>query len=143
MKPCLVDVNVWLALVYDRSSQHGSALGWYSELEPGNALFCRITQLGFLRLLTTKAVMGVDILSQDEAWAFYDRLHQDVRVGFCPEPPGLDVGFRRLTRGSSSSPKTWSDAYLAAFALRAGLTVTSFDSGFQRYPGLTWVRPGA
>lgn len=143
MKPCLVDVNVWLALVYDRSPHNRMALEWYSDLESGDALFCRVTQLGFLRLLTTKAVMGIDTLSQNEAWAFYDRLQMDVRVGYRAEPPGMDPAFRQLTRGTAAAPKTWSDAYLAAFALRAGLALSSFDSGFQRYPGLTWVRPGA
>jgi uncharacterized protein len=136
-------VNVWLALVYDRNPHNAAALGWYADLEPRDALFCRVTQLGFLRLLTTKAVMGVDTLSQNEAWTFYDRLQMDDRVGFRSEPPGMDSAFRALTRGTAAAPKTWSDAYLATFALRAGLSLSSFDGGFQRYPGLTWVRPGA
>ncbi len=40
------------------------------------------------------------------------------------------------TARESFTPKLWNDAYLAAFARAAGYTLTTFDKGFSRYPGL-------
>lgn len=43
-------------------------------------VFCRITQLIFLRLITTEAVMGKDeVLSQRQAWNVYDQWFEDSR----------------------------------------------------------------
>jgi predicted nucleic acid-binding protein len=39
------------------------------------------------------------------------------------------------------TPGLWTDAYLAAFALSAGLRMVSFDSDFGRFAGLAWYRP--
>ena len=111
---------------------HLVANDWYESLEPDVRFgFCRHTQLGLLRLLTAEAVMGEDALSQAEAWAVYDRLLADDRIDFVDEPPGLERRFRALTRRHQASPKTWADAYLAAFAEASQLTLVTFDSGFR------------
>lgn len=34
------------------------------------------------------------------------------------------------------SPNLWTDDYLAAFAVRSGLRLVSFDKGFSRFDGL-------
>ncbi len=69
------DINVWLALSYQRHIHYPSARGWFERLEDDSQVcFCRFTQLGLLRLLTTGAVMGEDkVLSRAEAWVVYDR----------------------------------------------------------------------
>ena len=76
------DVNVWLALSYQRHVHHPAAKAWFERLDENARLcFCRFTQLGLLRLLTTDAVMGEDkVLSQAEAWRAYDRLNGDERI---------------------------------------------------------------
>jgi predicted nucleic acid-binding protein len=44
----LPDINVWLALAFDRHSHHAAAIAWYGNSnEPCS--FCRWTQQGFLR----------------------------------------------------------------------------------------------
>ena len=48
----LVDVNVWLPLVYDGHLHHLAAVSWFDQEDGKSAAFCRITQLGLLRLLT-------------------------------------------------------------------------------------------
>jgi len=45
------DVNVWLAAVWSRHSQHGVAKNWIDAEQDGLA-FCRVTQMALLRLLT-------------------------------------------------------------------------------------------
>ena len=127
------DVNVWLALSYARHVHHAAAKGWFEGLGEGPDLhFCSITQLGLLRLLTTTAVMGVEVLTQPRAWEVYDRWLHDGRVVRTAEPPGLEAEFRALTRRPHPSPHDWADAYLAAFARSAGLTLVTFDLGLAR-----------
>jgi toxin-antitoxin system PIN domain toxin len=126
------DLNVWVALTHARHVHHPVARDWFDDLEPDvRFCFCRFTQLGLLRLLTTDAVMGDDVLNQSEAWAVYDSWRKDDRVTFMEEPPQLDRRFRMLTRQKNATPKTWADAYLAAFAGAAELTLVTFDRAFS------------
>ena len=120
------DVNVWLALATPGHIHHKDAKRWFESLDEADLLFCRFTQIGLLRLLTTAAVMGRDVLNQREAWQAYDKFLAG-GVRFLEEPPALDGHFRRLTRHPSSSPKEWADAYLAAFAIGGGLLLATFD----------------
>jgi toxin-antitoxin system PIN domain toxin len=122
-----LDVNVWLALAWERHAQAESAREWFERTEDEQFLFCRFTQLGFLRLLTTEAVMGKDVKTMAGAWEVYEEWCADDRVGFLPEPGGLDRGLKDLTRSRHASPKAWADAYLAAFASAAGLKLITFD----------------
>jgi uncharacterized protein len=82
--------------------------------------------MGLLRLLTTSAVMGSDVLTQRQAWQAYDGLASS-QIQFFDEPPALERSFRKLTSHTSSSPKEWADAYLHAFALEAYATLVTFD----------------
>jgi toxin-antitoxin system PIN domain toxin len=126
------DINVWVALTHARHVHHHVAHDWFDEL-PGDTrlTFCRFTQLGLLRLLTAEAVMGEDVLSQTEAWRVYDRWRQFDRVSLAEEPPGLERRFRALSRSRRASPHAWADAYLAAFAETAQLTLVTFDRAFR------------
>src|SRR5437764_298943 len=111
------DVNVWVALTYEGHVHHGVAKRWFESLPPVARLFyCRVTQHGLLRLLTTEAVMGRgEVMSQASAWRSYDRWSDDDRISFLAEPPELENGFRSLSRLQHPAPKDWADAYLAAF----------------------------
>ena len=127
------DINVWVALTYERHVHHITAQNWFERLAPSARLFfCRLTQLGLLRLLSAPTVMGPDhAKSQQDAWNAYDSWLGDERVDFLNEPSGLDSQFRALTRSPQASPKDWADSYLAAFAQASGLTVVTFDRAFQ------------
>jgi hypothetical protein len=126
------DINVWLALTHDRHVHHVIASDWFSD-EAGGArfFFCRFTQLGLLRLLTSEAVMGADVMNQVQAWDVYDRWLQDERVDFLDEPAALDGRFRAATRSRQPATKDWADAYLAAFAGTAHLTLVTFDRAMR------------
>lgn len=72
------DINVWVALTHAAHVHHDVARNWFTELPIDVRFsFCRLTQLGFLRLLTAEAVMGDEVLSQKQAWAVYDRWLED------------------------------------------------------------------
>lgn len=122
------DVNVWLALS-SRDHQHFSiAWNWYTTLPTfAVPVFCRITQLAYLRLLTTQSVMGQGTLSQADAWQAYDRWCRDASAELVEEPFAFEAAFRVRTESPLASPKDWADAYLAAFAETAGLTLVTFD----------------
>jgi toxin-antitoxin system PIN domain toxin len=135
LKTCLPDINVWIALVSDRHVHHGAAVNWFDAVEFGGAAFCRVTQMGFLRLITNRHVMGEDAVTPKRAWQVYQTLVRDSRAAFLSEPSDLETAWRRMTQGGAMSSNTWTDAYLAAFASLRGLQIVTFDRGFQKLSG--------
>jgi toxin-antitoxin system PIN domain toxin len=126
------DINVWVALTYEGHAHHRTAAAWFAALKPDvSIVFCRLTQLGLLRLLTTEAVMGDEVMTQPQAWAAYDQWHQDSRVGFIDEPTEIEPRFRALTRLRQPATKDWADSYLVAFANVGQLTLVTFDRGLR------------
>lgn len=125
------DVNVWIALSSTRHSHHAQALRWFHGLEDIQLVFCRFTQLGFLRLLTTEAVMGIDTLTQAKAWNEYDAWLQSGAAAFLEEPRQLEQVFRSLSAKTKSSPKEWADSYLAAFSIASGIRLVTFDRALK------------
>ena len=134
------DVNVWLALSHDGHIHHAIAADWFRGRDE-TLFFCRLTQLGFLRLLTNQQVMGVDVMSQAAAWREYHRWFEDERIEFHQEPDGpeFETLFQEFSSRGHRSPKLWADAYLAAFARAAGLTLVTFDRGFEVIPSVRAV----
>ena len=122
------DVNVWLALAHEIHPHHVTASRWEQAL-PGDAVlcFCRFTQLGLLRLLTNQSAMRDDVLTQAKAWDVFDAFTQISAAKLIEEPHGIDPLFRRLTDRDEASTKQWADAYLAAFAEAANVTMVTFD----------------
>jgi toxin-antitoxin system PIN domain toxin len=122
------DINVWVALTYPDHLHHGRATAWLSALsEDVRLVFCRHTQLGLFRLLTTEAVLGRNVRTQLECWSIYDRWIGGGKAALVADNMGLDAHFRRRAAGDSASPKVWADAYLAAFAEAGGLTLITID----------------
>jgi toxin-antitoxin system PIN domain toxin len=136
------DLNVWLALVVAGHEHHGSALRWYESTSPNAHLFfCRTTQLGFLRLLTTNAVMGNGVMDQAEAWLTYDYLLEDERIRLREEPAYIESIFREISRSKRSAAKDWGDSYLLAFANASGSTLVTFDRALaQKAPSAHLLR---
>ena len=134
-KTCLTDVNVWIALAAERHEHHPAARDWFGSLDEEEAVFCRVTQMSFLRLLTSPAVMREDVLNPQDAWERYKHLRRDWRVTFAAEPAGIEQNWIDLMT-AAKSVRSWTDAYLAAFALGHGYTLVSFDRGFCRWKTL-------
>jgi toxin-antitoxin system PIN domain toxin len=127
----LIDINVWLALTWDRHPQHIPASRWYGSLDDAALLFCRFTMLGFLRLLTNRKVMGGSATTLAGALQLYDRWAQDPRVELAPEPRGAETLFRQAMAPFALQPatKAVADCYLIGFAEAAGAQVVTFDRG--------------
>ena len=122
------DINVWVALSHPDHSHHQAAEAWYRSLNEEDVLvFCRHTQLGFFRLMTTAAVLGEDVRTAGQCWKLYDRWIEPGEAIFAFEPEGLEAEMRVRTSSQTPNPKEWADAYLAAFAETAQLTLVTFD----------------
>ncbi|GEE02445.1 hypothetical protein nbrc107696_28910 [Gordonia spumicola] len=130
----LVDVGLWLALVWERHADHRSAVSWF-DAHTDRLSMCRVTQMGVLRLLTNPAVMRDDVITREAAWNVVDQLLADDRIVWAREPVGLDTAFRGFSEGRDSSHKLWTDDYLAAFALAVDFDLATLDQRIAgRYP---------
>lgn len=130
----LPDVNVWVALAIAEHTHHRKALSWLESAGTELIRFCRVTEMGLLRLLTNPRVLANSVLTPDGAWKVLLQFLRDDRIGFAAEPPGLRQAWRQLTRTHDTGTNFWTDTYLAAFAEVSGYTVVTFDRGFARYP---------
>ena len=144
----LIDINVWLAMTWDRHPQHASAARWHDSLKDASLLFCRFTMLGFLRLLTNEKVMGDSVATVAAALALYDRWRQDSRVELATEPRRTEALFRQaLARfGRLPATKAIAGCYLVGFAEGAGAHLVTFDRGLaesarRRRLVVTLIRP--
>jgi toxin-antitoxin system PIN domain toxin len=127
---------VWIALTYRGHIHYAAATTWLRSMPDSSELcFCRMTQLGFLRLLTTPAVMGNRAFSQAAAWDVYDDWLENGRAAFVEEPASVDPTFRSLSQSIHSAPKDWADSYISAFAQVAGLQLVTFNQALQRRTG--------
>lgn len=127
------DVNVWIALTYRAHVSYESARTWLDSLPEDSTLcFCRFTQIGFLRLLTTPSVMGNAVLVQKSAWETYDAWLEDAHASFVEEPSVVERIFRSLSITPQVAPKDWADSYISAFAQATGLRLVTLDRVLHR-----------
>ena len=137
MPACLLDGNVWLAAAFAAHPAHGVArrvLDQVSADEP--ALWCRATQQSFLRLASTPvitAAYGVAKATNADAWVALEAFLALPQVDVIDEPLGLARHWRQLGAIEQSAPKRWMDAYLAAFAMAAGVLFVSLDRDFSHF----------
>jgi toxin-antitoxin system PIN domain toxin len=129
------DLNVWVALSLRAHAHNKLAWEWYRSLRAEEELgFCRFTQLGLLRLITTQAIAKHETLTQIQAWAIYDGWIKNGGCSYLEEPFGIDTELRFYADRDTPSPKEWGDSYLVAFAAAASLPLVTFDKGLsQRY----------
>jgi uncharacterized protein len=130
----LIDINVWLAMTWEQHPQHVPAANWQNTVESGQLLFCRLTMMGLLRLLTNQAVMGDSTMNVAAALQVYDQWREDPRVEMAHEPSGTETPFRQaLSRfGRLPATKAIADCYLVGFAETAGAHLVTFDKGLAR-----------
>ena len=134
----LLDTNTWIALMVETHPQHSAARRWYdaAPLTAGDLMFCRVTEMGFLRLISQEQVMkrcGLVALTNKEAVDYLAGVYQDPAVSYVEEPPAMRSLWLQLAAAPSASPNVWMDAYLAALAITLGAEMVTFDRGFTNY----------
>ena len=138
----LPDVNVWLALAVNEHPHHAAAADYWQAGATRQLWFNRVTMLALVRLLCQPKVMGPAALELARAVDVYRRFAALPEVGLQPEPDACDTELQRLaTPAQAPLPaRLWTDAYLAAFAIAAGLRLVTFDRDFDRFAGLQVLR---
>ena len=132
----LPDVNIWIALAAEGHVHHVPAREWFAAQPAASVAFCRITQMGLLRLLTNSHVMGRAPRTIVQAWGTFGQLRGDRRLTFATEPDRLEFVWRQLMTQAGVGASSWTDAYLAAFAEVNSYSLVTFDCGFARWPAL-------
>jgi toxin-antitoxin system PIN domain toxin len=125
--------NVWLALLVRQHEHHRAARKWFDTLVTGEAGLCRLVQLGLMRLLANRTVMGDHAVSAAAAWTLIQELLEDERLEFTPEPADLDSILPGLLQYPTPTGKLIADAYLAAFAIASSRRLVTLDQGFRQF----------
>ena len=94
----LPDVNIWIALAAEGHVHHVPAREWFAAQPDASVAFCRITQMGLLRLLTNSHVMGRAPRTIVQAWETFAQLRADRRLVFAIEPDGLAPAYDPVWR---------------------------------------------
>lgn len=137
MPACLLDSHVWLSAAFAEHQAHAVARGVLrtaSVEEP--ALWCRATQQSFLRLASTPVIptaYDVPKATNGDSWAALQTFLALPQVDVIDEPPELGRHWCQLGAIEQAAPKRWMDAYLAAFAIAAGLPLISLDQYFRQF----------
>jgi uncharacterized protein len=132
----LLDVGVWLAAAWGRHVHHVVAAEWFDD-QADDLVFCRVTQMSLLRLLSNPAIMRDDAVDRSRAWRVFDELWADERVLWADEPAELDAVWRAISARDDRNHKLWTDDYLAAFAQTSGATLATLDNKLpSRYPSV-------
>lgn len=137
MSGWLVDTNVWLAVVFTTHPLHQLARDALQQRSPAEpAVFCRATQLSFLRLASTPVLLkayGAEGLNNRDALVALNALQQLRQVSVRDEPRGTRALWHAMSALDSASPKVWMDAYLAAFAIAGGMRMLTLDRDFRNF----------
>ncbi len=135
----LLDVNVWLALAIEEHPHHRAAAKYWSSHGNTQKLFCRLSAMGFVRLLTQPKLMAEGALDLADAWRLYAGYVALPTVALLPEPVGVDTELAELV-AKKLPARLLTDAYLAAFTLSAQLRLVTFDKDFDRFARIAVCR---
>ena len=124
-----------------RHDLHAQADSYWVEESIEPIAFCRTTALGLVRVGSSRNAVGGEPLTIQESWAKYLQWRADPDVFLLDEPTGIENVLDQFVRAGLVTSKNSTDAYLAAFAISAGLRLVSFDRDFERFPGLNVLRP--
>ena len=135
----LPDLNVWLALAATQHPHHEQALTYWEQQASGRVLFCTVTALGLVRLLSQPKLMGASVLGSEEASDLLQAFRRQPGVAMAaPEHDGWDL-FHTLLSSAELPARLQTDAYLAALVIANGWRLVSFDRDFERFKGLNWL----
>ncbi len=135
----LLDVNVWLALAIVEHPHHDIAASYWARGAGTERFFCRLSAMSLVRLLVHPKLMADKPLTLSKAWALYRAFATLPGVAMLEEPEGLDIDLGALITPKLPS-RLFTDAYFAAFALKAGTRLVTFDKDFARFEQLATLR---
>lgn len=138
----LLDVNLLVYAHREDAPDHAAFRDWLEAQLVGPEP-CAVSELvlsGFLRVVTHPRAFR-DPSPLREALAFCEQLRGHPHV-LTPVPGRRHWEiFTSLCEGVGAKGNLIPDAYHAALAIETGSTWFSTDSGFARFPGLSWKHP--
>lgn len=122
----LLDVNVLLALSWDRHVHHGVAHERFADLESWST--CPVTESGLLRLLMTEQVVGRRVTGS-EALGQLEAMHSVPGWSFLPDSTSLTSAHidTRVLMGR----RQVTDLHLVSLAAANGLELATFDAALR------------
>lgn len=138
----LVDANVLLYAVDERSPHHKVAKPWLEERlsGPETFAFAWAVLLAFIRLVTNPRVFERP-LSGEEALDLVDSWLAQPNATILHPTDRHSRLLRELLAPLGTAGNLTSDAHIAALAIEHGAELCSADADFGRFPGLQWTNP--
>lgn len=138
----IVDANLLLFAVDERSDHNAAAASWLEEVLAGDSRVGLPWQTigAFLRIVTHPRV-AENPLSGADAWRY---IAEWLSVPVVWIPPATETTARvyaGLCEQVEVTGNLVPDAQLAALAVEHGVELVSADTNFMRFPGLRWVNP--
>ena len=130
----IVDTNVLLYAVSERSAHHASARGWLTQALHGPEVIGMpwVTLLGFIRISTHPRVFPRPLTVAQATELVQTWLAAPAVV--IPKPSARHLALLAgLLRESGTAGNLTTDAHLAALAIEASATVVTFDRDFGRF----------
>jgi uncharacterized protein len=138
----VVDANVLLYAVNTSAPHHSAARDWLDKALNGAETvgFTWVALIAFLRISTHPGIFP-EPLSPDAAFEVAQTwLAQPTAVVIEPTARHLGV-LRGLLSQTGTAGNLVNDAFIAAVAIEHGAVVASFDTNFQRFPGVRRFQP--
>ena len=138
----LVDANVLLYAVNERSSHHRTARAWLDNaLGGGDTIgFAWTVLLAFIRIATHPAIFARPLEPAAAIGIVRDWLQQPAASIVEPTARHADVLGGLLVQAGTAGNLV-ADAHLAALAVEHDATVVSYDVDFTRFSGVRWYMP--
>jgi toxin-antitoxin system PIN domain toxin len=139
----VVDANVLLYAVSERSVHHGAAKRWLADALSGTEAVALpwLSLLGFIRVATNGRVFPHPLTVEQAMATVETWLSAPCAITLEPSPRHLSVLSGLLTAAGTAGNLT-SDAHLSALALEHAAEIVTFDRDFGRFD-VRVVVPGA
>ncbi len=140
----VVDLNVLLYVVDEKSPHHETALAWWrAALDSDERIGLAWTvAIGFLRVATSARVFPQP-LRAEQALEVLVAWWRHPNVVVARESDDHWAILCSLLDEAGTAGNLSSDAHLAAIAIGYGADLVSFDADFGRFRRLRWERPEA
>ena len=135
----LPDINVWIALSAPEHAHRIRADRYWHESAPEMVVFNIVTMLGLVRISSNAPLFHGSAKTPIGAWMQFQKWMDLPGTSFMEDSPEVRKTLDTIIHSGVVTGKTFTDAYLAAFAISNGLRLVSFDSDFHRFTDLDFL----
>lgn len=133
MKTALLDINILTALLWPTHEHHEAAHRWFSRRATAPWATCSLTQLGFVRIVSTPAFSSDALSPMDAVALLGENLGHPAHEFWTDslQVPSAVKGMESRLQGY----KQLTDGYLLALAHRRKGVLATFDRGLRTLAG--------